>query len=250
MSLSPIKSQGQRIWKLGILSSAKGKMATTENLADVDMIQEIELTHGRGNLITSLTTRHSINNVLDDPVEYRNLTGRYRTKARGFWVVFFDGMRWYPATRDEVMQVKFGPGTGHYVPRFINSQGDVLGSYMTAAELSRGPLFSFIPRNRPIWDSYLTSSSIYDMLPISSPSPVYIKDDKEGLMAIPNGRMIMWCEGSSGSPPMHHWNMLRQRSGRINSPEPLECHPNTNWARKAEVPWTIREIALEIGGSI
>ncbi|KAI1460269.1 hypothetical protein F4805DRAFT_454695 [Annulohypoxylon moriforme] len=247
MSFSPKQSNIRLMKKLSISSKGERNPTTTERSAGRNTARKIQLPDGCGFLLTGPTNQCKIDHVHDNPIEYRNLVGRYRTKAKGFWVIFLDGMRWYPPMRDEVIEVKFGPGTSHYVPRFINSQGDVLGPYMAAAELSRGPLFSFVPRNRPIWDNHLTTSSFHDILGTSSKPQVYIKDSRGELMAIPNGRMMIWYAGNLESPPMHYWNMLRQRCQKINTPDPRENHPNTKRAQEAEVPRSIREIAREIG---
>ncbi|KAI0889195.1 uncharacterized protein GGS22DRAFT_184771 [Annulohypoxylon maeteangense] len=250
MFLSPTKSNCQLTRRIDISSRGERNTTTAKNPAGANTACKLELSDGRGFLLISPSHQYKVDHVHGNSTEYRNLVGRYRTKAMGFWVIFLDGMRWYPRTCDEVIEVKFGPGTGHYVPRFINSQGDVLGSYMTASELSHGPLFSFIPRNRPVWDNHLTSSSFYDMPHVSSQSQVYIKDHREELMAIPNGRMMIWYAGSPESPPMHYWNSLRQCSQRVDTPDPLEQHPNARRAQKAEVPESIRKIAREIGNLV
>ncbi|KAI1208417.1 uncharacterized protein F4807DRAFT_468680 [Annulohypoxylon truncatum] len=247
MFSSSTQSDGRLMRRLSILPERESEIATTENPEDQNTARKIELSEGRGFLLIGPTNQYRVDYVYGNSIKYRNLAGRYLTKAKGFWVVFFDGMRWYPPVRDEVIQIKFGPGTSHYVPRFINKQGDVLGSYMTVPELRHGPLFSFIPRNRPIWDSHLTTSSFYDILQVSSQSQVYVKECREEMMVIPNGRMMVWYTGSSGEPPMHCWNMLRQHFQRINTPEPLEHHPNAERAQDAEVPRSIRQIAQEIG---
>lgn len=92
-----------------------------------------------------------------------------------------------------------------------------------------------MPRNIPINEE----------LPLHT--PVHIEDPLDGIMTIPNGKVMVWIAGKRSDPPYEYWNMLRDRAGIINT---VEFEENYEETMIDGVPETIRQIAQEIGGMI
>ncbi|KAI0387955.1 hypothetical protein F5Y04DRAFT_274811 [Hypomontagnella monticulosa] len=169
------------------------------------------------------------------PEKYPSLPGNFATARDGLWLVFLDGMRWYrPAQGYSPILLKFGQDITDDLPQFIDSYGVVQGS--SATDLGRYPQtwFSYMPRVSPVHGDEVMNTV------------VYVEDRDDGLMLIPNGRMMAWVVGSQSEVPYEHWNMLRERAGVINTAE-MDGHSKDTEVNG--VPQTIRQIAQEIGAS-
>ncbi|KAI0097412.1 hypothetical protein F4776DRAFT_651101 [Hypoxylon sp. NC0597] len=219
----PHHSNIQLMWMLHIFSSTE---CNAENAALEVMHENTivwwELRDGYGWLYTSPrvgVTEHDDIRIEGD--QFINLIGRYRTPNGGFWVIFLDGMRWYNGSLVDMTEVTLSTDDNQDAPHFINSDGDDLGRRVTLSGRIVLPLFSFVPRNkRPV---------------------VYIKEDGDAIMVIPNSRMMMWVAGNPESPPLEYWNMLRGYAATISIFTPVDSSAD------AEVPQSIRQIAQEIG---
>ncbi|KAI1134426.1 hypothetical protein F5Y05DRAFT_422733 [Hypoxylon sp. FL0543] len=215
------RSNRRFMWKLEIFSSRECNIENTASSAQGSTMRVRELHDGRGWLHSSPGVRVEDVDVRVDHHQFTNLAGRYRTVLEGFWVIFLDGMRWYYGSPVQMTEVTLGTGDNQYAPHFINGDGDDLGPHVTITGMVSTPVFSFIPRTMP--------------------ALVYIKEDRDGLMAVRNGRMMMWIAGHPENPPLKYWNMLREHAETINTPGPKDIPADT------QVPQSIRRIAQEIG---
>ncbi|KAI1396816.1 hypothetical protein F4819DRAFT_115453 [Hypoxylon fuscum] len=177
-------------------------------------------------------------------IEFRPLLGGYKNLAEGIWVIFFDGMRFYPGTDDARCRIMFGPDTRR-TPRFITRQGEPLASAVLWGGNDDGPLFSWIPRDIPV------RTASYDQVDFRSPlTRVCLKDHRGRLMTVPNGRLMIWLKGTREEVPFRYLEMLRERAWRVNTMQPMDLHPHAMFATHAEVPEVpdhVRQVITEIG---
>ncbi|KAI1775090.1 hypothetical protein F4818DRAFT_61165 [Hypoxylon cercidicola] len=223
-------------WRFDVYSNGECDTQFAAPAVDTDTSADA-LGVGRGILYRAEGTEAEGSETQDDETEFAPLLGQGRIRgSQGFWVVFLDGMRWYPGALEGAALLTFGSDTRR-VPSFINRQGIPLRN-MLQPEVSTEPLFSFIPRDRPASDNDLASYLVHDE------PEVCIRDHQDGIMVVPNGRLMIWIIGSRNDVPWHYFNRLRQRAGRINIPDALENHLN------AEFPETIRQVVREIAGDV
>ncbi|XXG98281.1 hypothetical protein Hte_004604 [Hypoxylon texense] len=232
-------------WELDIYSNGECDTEFTARTVDIDTPEDV-LGTSRGVLYRAPGTAARASETQHDARAFDNLVGQYRTISKGFWVVFLDGMRWYPNVHEAVAMAEFGTETGR-VPVFITSQGDPLGHTVLRPEESSGPLFSFIPRNGRAWDHGFVDHPVPDEPHIT---PVCIRDNQSGLMVIPNGRLMIWITGGKDDVPWHYFNMLRQRAGRINMRDAPENEPPAESAHSPQVPEAMRQVVREIGNEV
>lgn len=228
------------LWRLDVLSTGECNTTSPAPPLKPQQLTWTSLPSGRGLLATTPSSQAEARDVPDD-TKRRYLSGGYLAPPEGFWLVYLDGMRWYPSSPDFV---KFGSATRR-TPRFLNSDGDALGPTVSGAAGCETPMFSYIPRNLPVWDGDdRTSSSLaFDEPRITR---VYVKDGRE-VLVVPNGRLMVWVRGPREDVPLDCLNALRRHAGVINTPEPLEKFPSARWAVVAEVPAAIRRVVWEMG---
>ncbi|KAI4866822.1 hypothetical protein F4820DRAFT_415703 [Hypoxylon rubiginosum] len=237
-------------WELNVYSNGECDTEFAAQAVDTNTPGD-DLGAGYGVLYRAEGTEAEGRKTRHDETGFDARHGQYRTGSRGFWVVFLDGMRWYPGAPEGPRLLDFGAETRR-IPLFITSQGDPLYNAMLRPELYAGPLFSFIPRDRRAWDENQGPYPFPDEPLITRVCirDAHIRDNQDGLMVIPNGRLMIWVTGDRDDVPWRYFNMLRQRAGRINIPDAQESQPPAERAHGPQVPETIKQVVREIGGEV
>lgn len=164
-----------------------------------------------------------------------------RIPCEGCWLVFLDGMRWYPKPYEQHVFVKFGSETGR-AARFIDTDGTPSSLLVHDPSNSTRPVFMFMPRFRRPLDNAVTLTWLWEDLPVTA---IHIQEDG-GLFIVPNGRLIIWVRGSRDDVPLSYLNALRSCAGRINTVGPSKHHSNYRPASTTVVPTAIRRIVQDI----
>ncbi|KAI0161055.1 hypothetical protein GGR52DRAFT_586373 [Hypoxylon sp. FL1284] len=192
------------------------------------------------------------NREQNDGVELPRLSAQYRpstqglSNTQGLWLIFLDGMRWYPGGLGQGLMFTFFSESGR-TPVFINIPGAGLGCTMGQPQQYNNPVFSYIPRSRQI------QSNGFGPQPPNRESlatGACIRDAAGNFMVVPNGRLMVWVMGDRYNVPWLYFNKLRRRAGRINVPAPEESFPNPQVARNPQVPTSIHQIVREVAGAV